>query len=173
MPHLDVLCQAVWATNLDAARPALANAVRQLRQAGIQLSDRRIVKAQRLIAAAATLAGRSHATAADLWPLLYALPTLEAQNSARDVLGELFAQATHPHLLSAVEQATLQPLSRAVRLIESARACLGRPDVERAERTTMAEALLREIDANFSADTLPAELGPLRSELTALLATPA
>jgi MoxR-like ATPase len=59
MVHLDVLCQALHQVDLDGARPALANAIRQLRQAGIQLSDRRIVKAQRLIAAAAVLAGRT------------------------------------------------------------------------------------------------------------------
>jgi MoxR-like ATPase len=169
MAHFDVLCEAVRSVDLGIARPALAQAIRQLRQAGIQLSDRRIVKSQRLIAAAAVLAGRLEATAADLWPVLYVLPTREAQNSARDVLRDLFANAAHPHLLSAVEQATLQPLSRAVRLIEAALGCLARED---ANRLALAEALLREIDANFSADTLPPDLAPLREQLAALLVVP-
>ena len=166
MAHLDVLCHALKLTNLDAARPALAGAIRQLRQAGIQLSDRRIVKAQRLIAAAAVLAGRLQATQADLWPLLYVLPTREAQTSARDVLRELFANSTHPNLLSAVEQATLQPMSRVARLLESAQGCLARTD---AERQAEAESLLREIDANFAADAMPADLAECRARLAQLL----
>ncbi|RQP22491.1 AAA family ATPase [Piscinibacter terrae] len=170
MAHLDVLCHAVKLANLDIARPALASAIRQLRQAGIQLSDRRIVKAQRLIAAAAVLAGRVQATQADLWPLLYVLPTQEAQHSAREVLRELFADAAHPNLLSAVEQATLQPLSRAARLKESAQGLLaGSVEGRRLE----VEALLREIDANFDADTLPADLAEWRVKLAALIAVAA
>jgi MoxR-like ATPase len=162
MAHLDVLSQALGRVNLDRARPALAQAIRQLRQAGIQLSDRRIVKSQRLIAAAAVLAGREHATQADLWPILYVLPTQPAQNSAREVLREQLAHATHPHLLSAVEQASQQPLSRMARLIESAQACVSRTDAERAAE---AEALLREIDANFSLEALPPELATWRTQL--------
>jgi len=170
MAHLDVLCHALRLANLDAARPALANSIRQLRQAGIQLSDRRIVKSQRLIAAAAVLAGRLQATQADLWPILYVLPTKEAQNSAREVLREVFANSTHPNLLSAVEQATLQPLSRLGRLIESAQGCVARTD---ADRQLEAEALLREIDANFASDAVPAELAPWRATLAQLLIVPA
>jgi len=166
MVHLDVLCHALKLANLDGARPALANAIRQLRQAGIQLSDRRIVKSQRLIAAAAVLAGRLQATQADLWPILYVLPTKEAQNSAREVLRDLFANSTHPNLLSAVEQATQQPLSRLTRLIESAQGCVARTD---SERQAEAESLLREIDANFAPDALPAELATWRAKLAELL----
>lgn len=170
MVHLDVLCQALHQVDMDAARPALANAIRQLRQAGIQLSDRRIVKAQRLIAAAAVLAGRTQATQGDLWPILYVLPTKEAQHSAREVLRDLLAHSMHPNLLSAVEQATLQPMSRVTRLLESAQGCIARTD---AERHAQAEALLREIDANFNIDTLPVILAPWRVKLVDLLIVPA
>ncbi|MDH1105587.1 AAA family ATPase [Pseudomonas otitidis] len=165
--HLDTLCGALRQVDLDSVRPALADAIRRLRQAGIPLSDRRIVKSQRLIAAAALLGGRQQASEADLWPLLYALPTQAMQQQAREVLRELFAQASNDNLFSAVEEATLQPLSRASRLAEEARACL-----DEAEGTTP-EAVLREIDANFLADALPPELTELRERLVARLATPA
>ena len=131
MVHLDLLCRHLHDVDMAAARPALADAIRQLRAAGIRLSDRRIVKAQRLVAAAAVLAGRLEATSADLWPLLYALPTQASQQQARDALRELFALAEHPHLHHAVEAATLQPRSRAARLAESARACLARSEERR------------------------------------------
>jgi MoxR-like ATPase len=165
LAHLDVLCRALPQVDLGAARPALANAIRQLRQAGVQLSDRRIVKSQGLIAAAAVLAGRLHADAADLWPLLYVLPTPAAQASAREVLRELLAHTTHPHLLSAVEQATQQPMSRLARLVESAQACVADSGPQ---QQPQAEALLREIDANFAPDALPAALGPWRERLAGL-----
>lgn len=170
LAHLDTLCRHLREVNLNGARPELANAIRQLRQAGIHLSDRRIVKSQRLIAAAAVLAGRLETTHADLWPLLYALPTRESQQSAREVLRNTFASAEHPHLFSAVEEATLQPLSRAGRLAESAHALLASPPENLREQ---AEALLREIDANFSVDNLPPVLAGLRARLGERLAVAA
>lgn len=165
LQQLDLLSQQLKHVQLDAARPALAQAIRLLRQAGIALSDRRIVKAQRLVAAAAVLAGRLQAGQADLWPLLYVLPTQQAQHSAREVLRELLAAASHPHLFAAVEEASQQPLSRAARLAEAARGWLA------AEAgAASAEALLREIDANFTAATLPPELAALRAQLGERLA---
>jgi MoxR-like ATPase len=168
--HLDLLTHALSQVQLDAARPALVNAIRSLRSAGMQLSDRRIVKSQRLIAAAAVLSGRLIANEADIWPLLYALPTQEAQLHAREVLREQLAVSTSTNLLSAVEEATLQPLSRVARLVESAQGCLARGGDE---QPVEAERLMREIDANFSTDTLPAELGELRSQLADLITNPA
>jgi MoxR-like ATPase len=162
MAHLDTLCHALDQTALEGARPVLAAAIRQLRAAGIRLSDRRIVKSQRLVAAAAVLAGRGVAGESDLWPLLYVLPTQEAQQSAREVLRELFARSTHPMLSSAVEEATLQPLSRLTRLTESARACMALSAQASVEE---AEGLLREIDANFAPGSLPEPLASLRGQL--------
>jgi MoxR-like ATPase len=168
LAHLDTLSGMLKDVRLDDARPVLANAVRKLRQAGIQLSDRRIVKSQRLMAAAAVLAGRIEATQADLWPLLYALPTRETQLNAREVLGDMLAASSHPHLFSAVEEATMQPLSRVGRLKEAAEALLASPG-----GAADAESVLREIDANFKADAMPAELAGLREALTKRVATPA
>jgi MoxR-like ATPase len=170
MVHLDALCHAVKTVDLDGARPGLVNAIRHLRQAGLSLSDRRIVKSQRLIAAAAVLAGRTSATEADLWPLLYVLPTQESQQSAREVLKEIFALSHNANLFSAVEQATQQPRSRAARLLAAAENCLARSDDSQCRD---AEQILREIDANFSGETLPADLGEMRGRLADLMIAPA
>lgn len=169
---LDLLSSQLRDVRMDAVRPALAQAIRQLRAAGVRLSDRRIVKSQRLVAAAAVLAGRLDATPSDLWPLFYALPTQAAQLQARDALKDLFAVAEHPHLHYAVEAATLQPRSRAARLVEAAQACLasGTGTLEQdVPDSANLEAALREIDANFAADQLPADLAPLREQLRARL----
>jgi MoxR-like ATPase len=122
------------------------------------------------MAAAAVLAGRLEATQADLWPLLYALPTRETQLNAREVLGELLAVSAHPHLFSAVEEATMQPLSRVGRLREAAQALLASPPSE--NTASEAETVLREIDANFSAERMPTELADLRGALTRLVVMP-
>lgn len=166
MAHLDALCQGLRQVSLDDARPALVQAIQRLREAGITLSDRRIVKSQRLIAAAALLSGRDKATQADLWPLFYILPTQEAQQHAREVLRDILAPSANANLYSAVEEASLQPMSRLARLCESSRACLAREDEL---RKVEAEALLREIDANFSTESLPGELRALRIRLAELL----
>ncbi len=167
---LDLLSRQLREVDLTPARATLAGAIRQLRQAGLILSDRRIVKAQRLVAAAALLAGRPQATTADVWPLLYVLPTREAQHSAREVLRDTLALAAHPHLFSAVEEAVLQPMSRVARLQHTAASLLeGDALGEAGVFVREAEAVLREIDANFAPGQLPDELAALRGRLAVRL----
>lgn len=170
LAHMDALSRRLEDVQLEGARPALANAIRKLRQAGVQLSDRRIVKSQRLMAAAAVLAGRMEAGEQDLWPLLYALPTKETQLNAREVLAPLLTNCAHPHLFSAVEEATMQPLSRASRLEETARALLASTSADAASKV---EAVLREIDANFTSERMPPQLAELRALLVRMMVAPA
>ncbi|KPC53760.1 AAA family ATPase [Amantichitinum ursilacus] len=167
LASLDLLSASVKQVDMSAAMPALVNAIRALRAAGIQLSDRRIVKSQWLIAAAAVLAGRLQAQEADIWPLLYVLPTQPLQNQAREVLRDLIALSHNPTLYSACEQAVQQPLSRTTRLQNAAQACLSPAAASPAQDV---EALLREIDANFSIEQLPESLRTLRSGLVERLA---
>lgn len=162
---LDLLAERVLSVDLDGIRAPLADAVRQLRKAGLSLSDRRIVRTQRLIAAATVLAGRSVATRADLWPLFYVLPSTEAQLAAQEALRDSLQIAANPTLSAAAELAAQQPASRVDRLVHAARACLqaGGEDTSR----TLAEALLREIDANFMAAAIPEVLAVERTRLVA------
>ncbi|NHZ89167.1 AAA domain-containing protein [Massilia sp. CCM 8733] len=168
MATLDALHRAVPLVDMQAVRADLAQAVRKLRGAQIVLSDRRIVKAQQLIAAAAVLAGRTVATRADLWPLVYVVPSAAGQQSARETLRELLAEARHPLLHAVVETAVQQPLARIARLAESADQLLGAVRGEAFRGAAFrgpAEALLREIDANFGKDSLPPELSARRAQL--------
>ncbi|QBH96337.1 AAA family ATPase [Limnobaculum zhutongyuii] len=163
--QLDRLHQMMKQVSLDGIRPALAAAIRTLRQAGILLSDRRIVRAQRLIAAATLLSGRLEATDADLWPLLYVLPTQEMQQNGREALRDQLAVSSNGYLFSVVEEATLQPLSRVSRLIEQAETLIKGQDSSKQN----VESLLREIDANFSTENIPVELADLRTQLAVQL----
>jgi MoxR-like ATPase len=171
---LDVLAQAARGADLGPVRPHLAHALRTLRGAGIGLSDRRMVKAQRLVAAAAALAGRSAPGVADLWPLVYAVPTREGQALARDVLRELLAHSENPALAAAALEASAGPLARAQRIAQAGRAVLaGRPvdgDAEAlASWRLKLEGVAREMDAGFAPEALPPELRAVREELRAAL----
>jgi MoxR-like ATPase len=150
-------------------RPHVAHAVRLLRKAGVALSDRRIVKAQRLVASAAALDGREKARADDLWPLVYVLPTSEAQEIGRSVLRPVLAEARNASLGAAALDAASSAAARAERLAASARAALEETpaDGERERWTLRLEGLLREIDASFATETLGEDLAALRAKLVA------
>lgn len=164
---VDALRARSRTVDLNGVRPELAQAIRLLRGAGIHLSDRRLVRAQRLIAAAATLAGRTIATAADLWPLVHAVPTAEQQTLARETLRALFDQAQNPALLRAAAEASEGVVARAALLVAEAEAALA--DAE----TTVLEGLLRRIDAGFDPAALPSALVAIRGALAArVTATP-
>ena len=53
--------------------------IHKLRQTGIQISDRRAVKLQKVVAASALLAGRDTAVSSDIWVLRYIWDTVEQQ----------------------------------------------------------------------------------------------
>jgi MoxR-like ATPase len=167
---LDVLARAAQEADLGPVRPHLAHALRTLRAAGIGLSDRRAVKVQRLMAAAAALAGRQTPGVADLWPLIYAVPTKEGQALAREVLRELLAATENPALAAAALEASAGPLARAQRIARAGREVLeGRPGDGAAEELSAwrlkLEGVVREMDAGFAPEALPAELQTLREEI--------
>lgn len=170
---LDVLARAAQESDLGPVRPHLAHALRTLRAAGIALSDRRAVKVQRLIAAAAALAGRRTPGVADLWPLVYAVPTKEGQALAREVLRELLASTENPALAAAALEASAGPLARAQRIARAGREVLGGRPADGAEELSSwrlkLEGVVREMDAGFAPEALPAELQGLREEIRVAL----
>ena len=169
LDDLEVLTRASRSVELAGVRPHLAHAVRVLRKAGIALSDRRVVRVQRLIAAAAALAGRSIATRADLWPLVFAIPEPEAQLRARELLRDLLVESESRHLPTAALDASQGPKARARVLAEAGAAALAaRPEDSDAEASGIdawrlrLESVAREIDAGFGPETLTPELQQLR-----------
>lgn len=170
LADLDVLTTAARDVDLGSVRPALAHALRLLRKAGIALSDRRAVKTQRLVAAATALDGRTVATTADLWPLVYALPTEESQELARGVLADVLAEARNSALSAAALDASSSSAARATRLEGDARVLLDTVPSEPTELERWqlrAEGVLREIDASLPAERVTEELASLRRELAA------
>jgi MoxR-like ATPase len=174
LASLDVLVKAAQEADLAPVRPHLAHALRTLRAAGIGLSDRRAVKVQRLIAAAAALAGRRTPGVADLWPLIYAVPTKEGQALAREVLREQLASTENPALAAAALEASAGPLARAQRIARAGREVLGGKPADSAAEALAAwrlklEGVAREMDAGFAPEAMPQELLVLREEIRGAL----
>jgi MoxR-like ATPase len=175
LEHVDFLAASARSADLAPVREALAHAVRLLRRGGVELSDRRIVKVQRLVAAACVLAGRANPTDADLWPILYAVPTLEGQRMARDLLRSVLEHSQSDALTAAAESASSSPATRAARLAESATMLLtAAPAPEDAQALShwrlKLEGVAREIDASFDVAQLPDVLAPVRQRLVDTLA---
>jgi MoxR-like ATPase len=163
---LDALTRARRSVDLRTIQPVLAQAVRQLRQVGITLTDRRIVRAQSLVAAAAVLAGRMTASTQDLWPIIYVIPTELEQDAARDSLQKLLADSDSA-LTAAALEASSSPQARANRIALAVESLLAAaPDSEqRLPWQLRIEGMLREIDASFPQNALPEPLPQLRDRL--------
>lgn len=171
---VDTLAQMVSNVNLSAIRPQIAQAVRIMRGVGINISDRRAVKMQRLIASAAILDGRLNAELKDLWTLIYAVPTHEQQSLARDSLHDLLSETENKTLPFAAEDASLGALARAARLVNLAEETIqNRPpenDLQDAWRLKI-EGIAREIDAGYNAETMPPDLAEIRAKVVEILGT--
>jgi MoxR-like ATPase len=177
LADLDALAAAARASDLAPVRPLLAHAVRLLRKNGIGLSDRRVVKIQKLVAAAAAIAGRAAPTEADLWTLVPAVPSRDGQAAAREVLREILAKAENAALAAAALEASLGPLARAQRIVNVGESLLStRPggDDDRAVESwrLKLEGVAREIDAGFSARSIPADVASLRARIVAEAVAP-
>lgn len=192
MSQLDSLTRCAAQLDLAPVQPAIAEAIRRLRRAGVQLSDRRIVRSQRLVAAATVLSGRVVPSDADLWPLVVALPSESSQHLGREVLKELLASSANPTLTTAALETSQGPQARAEKLLKEANDLfLARPtprapasqslpsesrdsqapasDEDFSRWLLRLESVIREIDATFGPDNLPQKLAPLRQEIADIL----
>jgi MoxR-like ATPase len=170
--ELDTLAGSVSRADMTLVRPLLAHAIRLLRGAGVLLSDRRAVRCQRLVSAAAVLAGRPRPTDADLWPLVLAVPTREQQTIARECLRDLLGPTENDTLPAAAEEASLGPLARAARIATAGRDALeARPEGASGleDWRLRLEGVVREVDAGFSPETLPPDLAEVRARIVAVL----
>lgn len=165
MMAIDVLADHARSMQLDTVRPHLAEALRRLRKEGIELSDRRAVRAQRLIAAAAALAGRQRPTTADLWPLVFAVPERDEQEQAREVLKGVLSLSENQVLPHAAEHASAGPAARAERLAQAGVELMEAPGPRDAAWQLRVEGILREIDAGFAEEQRPSRLISIRARL--------
>jgi len=79
--------------DVSPMQPVYASVIRELRAEGVELSDRRVVKGMKLIAAAALLREASVAEMVDLWPLQHFWSRPEEAEPARAVVQPRLAEA--------------------------------------------------------------------------------
>lgn len=90
--------------DLQGIRPQYIELVQKLRNAGLQVSDRRAVKLQRLIAASALICKREKAIASDLWVLRHIWDTEEQREIISNIVNAVVGKdeetiAQHPRAL--------------------------------------------------------------------------
>jgi MoxR-like ATPase len=168
--ELDRLSLAAQRVSMDGVTGTLSTALRRLRSAGVSLSDRRAVRSQRLVAAAAVLDGRMSASERDLWVLPLIATTADAQEIATDVLSEILKSATNQVVPHAAESLSQGPAARAERMRQAGENLLADLDGNGEDRRLRVEALLREIDASFTTEGAPESLTVVRASLVGLLA---
>lgn len=84
----------VTEVSLEPVLPVYIGLVKRLRSVGIEISDRRAVKLQRLIAASALLCGRMHAQVGDLWILQHIWDLDEQRELLSSAVTEVIESAT-------------------------------------------------------------------------------
>lgn len=97
---LRALSREVYAVDLTPVGELYTEVIHKVRDLGVAFSDRRAVKAQKLIAASALLCGRKSANASDLWVLRYVWDRAEQIGPLggliQGVLEQHPAPAAHP-----------------------------------------------------------------------------
>lgn len=114
----------VHQVDLTKLRDPYIELVLRLRKLGVQLSDRRVVRMQRVLAASALLSGRVTADASDLWVMRYVWERQEQIESVDHLVQEYLQQAhsTHPHPQAAdhIQEVNVDTLYRDLEALESA-----------------------------------------------------
>lgn len=101
--EMRALARMLWNVDLSRVSELYADAAFKVRDLGIDFSDRRAVKVQKLLAASALLCGRMAAEPSDLWVLRYVWDREEQIGPLRALVNGLLEQTT---------DAARHPLSR-------------------------------------------------------------
>ncbi|MEP4196225.1 MAG: AAA family ATPase [Aliishimia sp.] len=171
---VDTLVALVLSVDLSDITDAYTHIIAKLSVRGLRFSDRRLVRGQKLIAAAALLAGRTKASEADLWPVVYMIQDRTLQAQAKELLAEELQKGENAVLDEATKQAAYGPAAYASDLAHAAQTHLEekpqmRDDPSYARWCIKAEGQLARIDAGFADDTRPETLTLARTALLAAL----
>jgi len=102
------LQRLISVVELHDIRPAYIDVIEKLRNAGVQVSDRRAVKLQRIIAASALLSHRRKAYVSDMWVLRYIWDTHEQREIIAAIVNQVIeedVQQEDRHPRSAIHSA--------------------------------------------------------------------
>jgi len=172
--HIEKLHKASLEVDLSAVNQAYAHIMRKLRLLGVKLSDRKIVKGQKAIAAAALLRGKMVAGPEDLWPVTFLVQDPARQSEASELLEKELVETHNPVLTSSAAEATYGATAHGTHLAAQGEKLIS----EKPPLTTdpayeiwivRMETLLTRIDAAFDKDDLPQSLRLLRTSISSHL----
>jgi len=128
--------------DLEQVRPFYIELVHKMRNAGLQVSDRRAVKLQRMIAASALLCKRSKAILSDLWILRHIWDTEEQREIISNIVDAIILkddqQNQHPRV-NENNQPDAEEIYKEVKLLSSQWA---QPEIEPAEKSLIKDRLM-------------------------------
>ncbi len=132
----------ISAVDLTGIRAPYMDLIQKLRNAGVQVSDRRAVKLQRLIAASALLCKRNVATASDMWVLRYIWDTEEQREVIASIVNGVVEADTeteqqHPR----ASQKNIPDADEIYAEVERLNMQWENPDLTMAERTVVKDRL--------------------------------
>ena len=162
LEHVQELQREVTVIDVSGVRPLLATVLRTLAGQGVQFSDRRAVKAQKLIAASALLAGRREAVREDLGVLAY----LWTQDGDDKTIREILSQADVPSEVNS--HVTRESTALVLELRELVGGARGDTEAERRDLVDQLHALRQEAGDDHPGDT--ALLNEINEAYTAALA---
>jgi len=136
------LQQVAAKVDLETIRPAYIELIHQLRNAGLQVSDRRAVKLQRVIAASAVLCKRQEARLSDLWVLRHIWDTEEQREIIAGIVNTAIAadqdgQDHHPR----AQENTLPDAEEIYKEVAHLSAQWKDPEVTMADRSLIKDRL--------------------------------
>lgn len=168
--HITKLHKAALSVDLSDVTEQYAHITRKLRLLGVSLSDRKIVKGQKAIAAAALLRGSMQAGPEDLWPVTYLVQDATRQSEARELLEKELKDSFNPVLSESASEATYGATAHAAHLTSKGEALLADKPALSTDPIyeiwlVRLETLLTQIESGFDKDSLPQGLRLLRTSI--------
>lgn len=146
LPHISaeevlLLQKEIMTIDLENIQKTYIDTIRKLRNAGIQISDRRAVKLQRLIAASALICQRKKAILSDMWVLKFIWDTEEQREVIASIVNNLVEKDDAPQQHPRATEKNLPDADEILKEVEKLTAQWQQPDLKLADRTIIKDRL--------------------------------
>lgn len=135
--------QGLTATvDLQEVRPAYIELIHKMRNAGLQVSDRRAVKLQRMIAASALICKRNKAIPSDLWILKHIWDTEEQREIIANIVNVIIATDISENQHPRVKENTKPDAEEIYKEVQHLTEQWALPEIAMAERSSIKDRLV-------------------------------
>ena len=128
--------------DLQEVRPAYIELIHKMRNAGLQVSDRRAVKLQRMIAASALICKRNKAIPSDLWILKHIWDTEEQREIIANIVNVIIVTDISENQHSRVKENTKPDAEEIYKEVQHLTEQWALPEIAMAERSSIKDRLV-------------------------------